>query len=239
MSQPASRYGTARRDAREGADCKSDCQSAPMRTRLAHDSSQSGTPHTRLGDPLAGGDHHRAPSIGQDHAHEDGLPGACPRLAGVARRPRVCGQRCQGLPAGARRRCRPRRGAACPGAPLLPPGAIPPHEWFGSYINTYVERDVRKIQNVSDLGAFQTFLRLCAGRTGQLLNLLDLGSDGGISHNTVAGRDGGHDAQLRGVLAGGLGDQVGLIDAVDRQDQQARRRSGSTRNSCAFCSVAQ
>ncbi len=71
------------------------------------------------------------------------------------------------------------------------------------------------------------------------LNLLDLGSDGGISHNTVAGRDGGHDAQLRGVLAGGLGDQVGLIDAVDRQDQQARRRSGSTRNSCAFCSVAQ
>ena len=71
------------------------------------------------------------------------------------------------------------------GYPAVFDRAIPPHEWFGSYINTYVERDVRQIQNVSDLGAFQTFLRLCAGRTGQLLNLSDLGSDGGVSHNTA------------------------------------------------------
>lgn len=62
---------------------------------------------------------------------------------------------------------------------------IPPQEWFGSYIDTYVERDVRQIQNVGDLGAFQTFLRLCAGRVGQLLNLSNLGADGGISHNTA------------------------------------------------------
>jgi predicted AAA+ superfamily ATPase len=48
-----------------------------------------------------------------------------------------------------------------------------------------VERDVRQLLNVSDLLAFQTFLRLCAGRTGQLLNLSTLGSDAGITHNTA------------------------------------------------------
>jgi len=48
-----------------------------------------------------------------------------------------------------------------------------------------VERDVRQILNVTDLTAFQTFLRLCAGRTGQLLNLSQLGADCGITHNTA------------------------------------------------------
>jgi len=62
---------------------------------------------------------------------------------------------------------------------------IPPDEWFGSYIATYVERDVRQILNVGDLTAFQTFLRLGAGRTGQLLNLSQLGADAGVTHNTA------------------------------------------------------
>jgi predicted AAA+ superfamily ATPase len=62
---------------------------------------------------------------------------------------------------------------------------IPPAEWLGSYVATYLERDVRQLLNVSDLLAFQTFLRLCAGRTGQLLNLSTLGSDAGITHNTA------------------------------------------------------
>lgn len=62
---------------------------------------------------------------------------------------------------------------------------VPPDDWFGSYVGTYVERDVRRILNVSDLAAFQTFLRLCAGRTGQLLNLSQLGADTGITHNTA------------------------------------------------------
>jgi len=62
---------------------------------------------------------------------------------------------------------------------------IPPAEWLASYVATYVERDVRQLLNVSDLLEFQTFLRLCAGRTGQLLNLSALGSDAGITHNTA------------------------------------------------------
>jgi len=62
---------------------------------------------------------------------------------------------------------------------------IPPDEWFASYVATYVERDVRQILNIGDLSTFQTFLRLAAGRTGQLLNLSQLGADTGINHNTA------------------------------------------------------
>jgi predicted AAA+ superfamily ATPase len=62
---------------------------------------------------------------------------------------------------------------------------IPPSEWFSAYLATYVERDVRQILNVSDLQAFQSFVRLCAGRTGQLVNLASLGADCGVTHNTA------------------------------------------------------
>jgi len=62
---------------------------------------------------------------------------------------------------------------------------LEPQDWYPSYVATYVERDVRTILNVGDLVAFQTFLRLCAGRTGQLLNLSALGADAGITHNTA------------------------------------------------------
>lgn len=57
--------------------------------------------------------------------------------------------------------------------------------WLDSYIQTYVERDVRMIRNVSDLSTFRRFLRLCAGRASQLLDLSGIGGDAGISHNTV------------------------------------------------------
>jgi uncharacterized protein len=61
-----------------------------------------------------------------------------------------------------------------------------PHaDWLGGYVATYVERDVRQILGVGDLLSFQAFLRLAAGRTGQLLNLSQLGSDAGITHNTA------------------------------------------------------
>ncbi len=50
---------------------------------------------------------------------------------------------------------------------------------------TFVERDVRRILNVNNLERFQLFLRLCAGRSGQLLNLSALGNDCGVSHNTA------------------------------------------------------
>ncbi len=57
--------------------------------------------------------------------------------------------------------------------------------WLASYLATYVERDVRSVLQVTDLLTFQSFLRLCAGRAGQLLNLTQLGNDAGLSHNTV------------------------------------------------------
>ncbi len=62
---------------------------------------------------------------------------------------------------------------------------IPPGDWYPSYIRTYLERDVRQIKNTMDLSLFQKFIKLCAGRIGQLLNMSALGNDCGISHNTV------------------------------------------------------
>jgi uncharacterized protein len=69
--------------------------------------------------------------------------------------------------------------------PRLYDKSIDAPEWLGSYIQTYVERDVRSVLNVRDLSLFRTFLRLCAGRTGQMLNLASLGSDAGIDHKTA------------------------------------------------------
>jgi uncharacterized protein len=57
--------------------------------------------------------------------------------------------------------------------------------WIGSYIRTYVERDVRDLSNIKDLSKFTTFLKLCAGRHGQLLNLSALAVDAGISQTTT------------------------------------------------------
>lgn len=62
---------------------------------------------------------------------------------------------------------------------------LPPAEWLANYVATYVERDVREILNVGDLVAFQTFLGQAAGRSGQLLNLSNLGVDSGVSHHTA------------------------------------------------------
>jgi len=58
-------------------------------------------------------------------------------------------------------------------------------DWLASYIETYVERDVRQLLKIGDLLTFQIFLGLCAGRSGNLLNLSSLGSDCGISHVTA------------------------------------------------------
>ncbi|HEX9593058.1 MAG TPA: DUF4143 domain-containing protein [bacterium] len=57
--------------------------------------------------------------------------------------------------------------------------------WHGSYIQTYLERDLRTLRQVGDLGQFQTFLRALAARTGQLLQLSELGRDLGLAVNTV------------------------------------------------------
>ncbi|HWM91953.1 MAG TPA: ATP-binding protein [Thermoanaerobaculia bacterium] len=58
-------------------------------------------------------------------------------------------------------------------------------DWYPSYVATYLERDVRAILSVGDLLAFQTFLRLCAGRAGQLVNFSALAADAGVTHNTA------------------------------------------------------
>ncbi|MCS7035137.1 MAG: ATP-binding protein [Saprospiraceae bacterium] len=60
-----------------------------------------------------------------------------------------------------------------------------PTEWLLDYIQTYVERDLRQLINVENLGAFRQFLEICAGRIGQLVNLSDMGSLIGVSHTTV------------------------------------------------------
>lgn len=57
--------------------------------------------------------------------------------------------------------------------------------WHASYIQTYIERDVRMLRQVGDLGQFQSFLRALAVRSAQLLNLTELSRDLGISVNTV------------------------------------------------------
>ncbi len=62
---------------------------------------------------------------------------------------------------------------------------LDPDIWYGNYVNTYLERDVRQLINVRDLSVFQRFIRLCAARTGQLVNLSSLANDCGITHNTA------------------------------------------------------
>lgn len=64
---------------------------------------------------------------------------------------------------------------------------IPPGIWLADYFATYVERDVRQMLNVRDLQAFGTFVRMCAARTSQVLNLSALAADCGISSPTARG----------------------------------------------------
>lgn len=60
-----------------------------------------------------------------------------------------------------------------------------PSQALADYFATYVERDLRQLAAVHDLQRFERFVRLCAGRTGQLLNLDSLGNDAGVSHATA------------------------------------------------------
>jgi predicted AAA+ superfamily ATPase len=69
--------------------------------------------------------------------------------------------------------------------PALHAQSVAPEDWFASYVATYVERDVRQALNVQDLSTFQRFLRLCAGRSGQLLNLSALAGEAGIAQSTA------------------------------------------------------
>jgi uncharacterized protein len=62
---------------------------------------------------------------------------------------------------------------------------VSPVNLHANYIRGYIERDVRQIKNIFDLNLFQKFIQLCAGRTGQILNISSLGNDCGIDHKTA------------------------------------------------------
>jgi len=70
--------------------------------------------------------------------------------------------------------------------PVLHDRDIQPQDYYSSYIQTYIDRDVRSIKNIGNLSIFQRFIKLCAGRTGQLINFSSIGSELGINYKTVS-----------------------------------------------------
>jgi predicted AAA+ superfamily ATPase len=63
--------------------------------------------------------------------------------------------------------------------------AIDPNTWYANYIRTYIERDVRLVKNINNLLTFERFVRLCAGRVGQLLNMQSLAIEVGVDAKTI------------------------------------------------------
>lgn len=72
------------------------------------------------------------------------------------------------------------------GYPPIFDNQVPPEKWLPNYIATYIERDVRQIKNISNLNLFERFLKLCAGRIGQLLNMNSLAIEAGVDGKTIA-----------------------------------------------------
>jgi len=71
---------------------------------------------------------------------------------------------------------------------LYPPihdRSLAPAQWFSNYVMTYVERDVRQLIEVQNLSLFQRFLKMCAARCSQLLNMTSLANDCGVTHKTI------------------------------------------------------
>jgi uncharacterized protein len=60
-----------------------------------------------------------------------------------------------------------------------------PKFWHSAYLSTYIERDLRTMRNIHDLGQFQRYLVLLAARAGQILNLNEIGKECGISQTTA------------------------------------------------------
>lgn len=71
------------------------------------------------------------------------------------------------------------------GYPRIHKDNLETKDWFDSYVQTFVERDIRSLRNISDLNQFRLFVKMCAGRSGQILDLTSLGNDCGISANTA------------------------------------------------------
>jgi len=62
---------------------------------------------------------------------------------------------------------------------------IKPSFFYDGYISTYLERDLRLLINVKDLYTFEKFLKICAGRVGNVINLESIANDVGVSHTTI------------------------------------------------------
>lgn len=60
-----------------------------------------------------------------------------------------------------------------------------PYKAYRNYYETYIERDVRQLSNIQNLRQFQLFVRLCAGRIGQLFNASALANEVGVSNQTI------------------------------------------------------
>lgn len=69
--------------------------------------------------------------------------------------------------------------------PRLHQDDLDPRRFYNSYLQTYIERDVRALINLRDLSQFQKFLTLLAGRVGQIVNFSSLSNDTGVSHTTI------------------------------------------------------
>lgn len=72
------------------------------------------------------------------------------------------------------------------GYPSIFDNQIPAEKWLPNYIATYIERDVRQLKNINNLALFERFLKLCAGRIGQLLNMHSLAIETGVDSKTIA-----------------------------------------------------
>ncbi len=59
------------------------------------------------------------------------------------------------------------------------------NKWYANYIQTYIEKDIRQIKNINNLLVFERFVKLCAGRTGQLLNMQNLAIEAGVDNKTI------------------------------------------------------
>ncbi len=57
--------------------------------------------------------------------------------------------------------------------------------FYGSYLSTYIERDVRKVQNIKDISQFQSFMKVLAGRAANILNVQEISKELGIAHATA------------------------------------------------------
>ena len=71
------------------------------------------------------------------------------------------------------------------GYPAIYDRDISPEEFFPSYIETYIERDVRLLRNITDIGAFIRFVRLLAARSARIVNFTQIATECGVNVNTV------------------------------------------------------